>query len=235
MRRKPEVYASGTDDSKEIIKLLGFPIKLFEPALIKNQRIILVCGDGYEHHMSHGVSKAIKYEFSKIVIDAHHDIKKEEPLNSTSHVRHSAESIKKLKALYVAGYKDRYYGELAVFAGEEAEAGKNVHFKQKLSYLKEIKGQILHISLDLDVLKGCRFCYEEFRRDERDMEEVTYGIYDFYKGPALEEVLAVMSAVKQNNDVMALDICGMDIRHATKKNLAKGVDAYRKTIDLFLN
>ncbi|MBI2129625.1 hypothetical protein HYU07_05275 [Candidatus Woesearchaeota archaeon] len=234
MHRGCGVYVSGTEESKEIAKLLGFPIKLFNPALIKNQRIILVCGDGYEHQMSHKVSKAIKCEFSKIVIDAHHDIKRKEVIDSASHVRYSVESIKKLKNLYMSGYKDRYYGELSVFAREQAEAGK-VRFEQKLGYLNEIKGEILHASLDLDVLKGCGFCSEEFKRNERNIEEETYGMYDFYEGPTLGEVLAVMSVVKQNNDVIALDICGLDIRQATKNNAAKGVDAYRKTIDLFLN
>lgn len=227
------VYVSGTEESKEIAKLLGFPLKIFNPALIKNKRIILICGDGNEHYMSHKVSRAIRYKFSKIVIDAHHDIKRKELMDSASHVRYSTESIKKLRTLYMAGYKDRYYGELAVFAKEQV--AEKIRFSQELGYLKEIKGQMLHISLDFDVLKGCSFCSEEFRRDERNIEEETYDIYDLYKGPTLEKVLAVMSAVKQNNDVIALDICGLDMRQAAKKSLAKGVDAYRKTIDLFMN
>ena len=128
------VYVSGTEESKEIAKLLGFPIKTFNPALIKNKRIILICGDGNEHHISHKVSRAIGYKFSKIVIDAHHDIKRRELMDSASHVRYSVGFIKKLKTLYMAGYKDRYYGELAVFAREQAEAEKKVHFNQELGY-----------------------------------------------------------------------------------------------------
>jgi len=239
MKQNYTVYVSGTEASKKIAEELGFPdAKVFDPENFrKNGRIILVCGNGYEHHYSHDVSRVIPFPFSKMVIDAHHDIVGWRPVysESESHVRHSVEFLPNLRELYMAGYKDKFNGELDKFQGEQ-DGKISVRHKKEIGYLKGIKEKITHPSLDLDVLQRCGFCLPEFRRENRDDTDDDYGISDSYKGPTLAEVVEVIAAVKADNDVVAFDVCGLDLETAARNRaIEQGLEAYRKIIDVFLN